>query len=272
MRTRPTPAEEYQNYFAPAIFDPLARELLAFAPPRPGDRVLDVACGTGIVARAAAAAVGPSGQVVGVDVNPGMIDVATAQPGHDGVPIQFRQGDATALDLPDRSYDLVYCQQGLQFFANRPAALGHMHRVLDGGGRLAVAVWHGLDRHPLLAAVSEAELPHLSSFGVSVTREDLVAPFSLGDRNEVESLLADAGFRGIEFVSRTIETRFAADRFIERMEYAYAAVVPQFVADPDLFAAYLERISRDTTAIVERYRHDDWVVAPMHTHLAVAHA
>jgi SAM-dependent methyltransferase len=273
MQPRQTPAEAYQEYFAPAIFEPLASELVGVAPPRAGDRVLDVACGTGVVTRRAAAIVGPTGRVVGVDINPGMVAVAQSQPGVDSVAIEYRQGDAQALDLPNGSYDVVYCQQGVQFLPDRAAGLREMRRVLRNGGRVAIAVWHGLDRHPLYAALTEAELPHLNRFGVEVTRGDLVAPFSLGDRDELAALLAGAGLRDIEIVSRTIEARFATpDRFVERLEYAYAAVVPVFAADPAAFADYLAAIDRETKSAVERCREGEWVVVPMHTHIAVARA
>lgn len=270
MSSNPTPAEAYQEYFAPAIFEPLADELLRCATPEPGDRVLDVACGTGIVTRRLAAAVGGAGQVVGVDLNPGMLQVATAQADPGATTIDYRQGDAQALDLPDDSFDLVLCQQGLQFLPDRAAGVREMHRVLVDKGRSAIACWQGLDRHPVFAALTEAEVPHLQAFGVEVTADDVVAPFSLGDADELASLLTSAGFRDVDVVERTIETRFATpERFVERMEYAYAAVVPQFTRDPEVFADYLARITESTRHIVERYVEGDRVVFPMHTHIAV---
>jgi ubiquinone/menaquinone biosynthesis C-methylase UbiE len=107
-------AEIYEEYLVPAIFEPWARNLLDRAAPRPGERVLDVACGSGIVARLAAEQVGAAGTVVGVDINPGMIAVARKNAGAAGV--EWKEGNATALPLPDGSFDLVTCQQGLQFF------------------------------------------------------------------------------------------------------------------------------------------------------------
>ena len=266
-----TPAEAYEQYFGPAIFRPLAEVLVEQAAPCAGERVLDLACGTGIVARRVAPIIGRAGRVVGVDLNPGMIDVARAQPAPDGPPIEWRQGDAVALDLPDGTFDLVLCQQGLQFVPDRPAAVREARRVLVDGGRLVVAAWHGLEQHPLYAALTEAELPHLTALGAAVTRAELVAPFSFGDADELGALLTEAGFAEVEVVSRSIEARFATpDRFVERMEFAYAAVIPQFAEDPAAFASYLDAINRETSAIVERYRDGDWLVVPMHTNLAVA--
>ena len=268
-----TPAQAYEDYFGPAIFEPLTQVLLEYAPPQPGERVLDLACGTGIVTRRVAPMVGAGGRVVGVDINPGMIEVAQAQPAPEGAPIEWRQGDALTLDLPDGAFDVVLLQQGLQFFSDRPEGLLQMRRVLADGGRVVLAVWQGFDRHPLYEALADAEVPYLNELGVNVTRAEVAAAFSLGDADELRTLLTDVGFRDIEIASRSIEARFATpDRFVERMEFAYAAVVPQFVEDPDALAAYLEKIGRETKAIVERYRVGDFIVASMHTHIAVAHA
>jgi ubiquinone/menaquinone biosynthesis C-methylase UbiE len=268
---RSSPAEAYEEYFVPAIFDPLTSLLLDAAPPQPGERVLDIACGTGIVARRAASLVGPTGAIVGMDVNPGMIEVARRLPASDDVRVEFRHGDAQKLDLPDGGFDRVVCQQGVQFLADRVAGLREMRRVLVAGGTAALAVWQGPERHPLYTAMAEVEAPHLTAFGLPVTTEDLTAPFSLGDPADLRDLLDEAGFREVDLTQASIEARFATpERFVERLEYAYAAVVPAFVENPDMFTQYLQKITSETTALVEAYRDGDHVVVPMHTHVAVA--
>ncbi len=272
MTSQPTsPVQAYQEYFGPAIFEPLLAHLIELAAPRPGERAIDVACGTGIVTRALAERVGGEGSVVGVDLNPMMIELAGSLPAPDGAAIDWRQGDATALDLPDASFELACCQQGMQFFGDRAAGAAELRRVLVDGGRAVVAVWHDLAAHPLYAALAAAEEPHLSALGVEITREELTAPFSLGDADALRDLLAAARFSAVDVTSRTIEARFPdADRFVERMEYAYAAVIPRFAEDPEAFQSYLEAIGRDTREIVETYRDGDHVVVPMHAHIAVA--
>jgi ubiquinone/menaquinone biosynthesis C-methylase UbiE len=268
-----SPAHAYESYFGPAIFQPLAELLVEHARPRASEAVLDVACGTGIVTRRVAALVGAHAQVVGVDLNPAMIDVAKVSATERSEEIDFHQGDATKLDLPDHAFDLVTCQQGLQFFSDRAAGAAEMRRVLRDTGRVVIAVWQGLDRHPLYAALAEAEAPHLAALGVSVTPEDLAAPFSFGDPDELARLIADAGFSDVEVVQDSISARFGeADRFVERMEYAYAAVVPRFAEDPAAFATYLDAIDRATRSIVDSHRDGDEVVVPMHTNIAIAHA
>lgn len=264
-----TPPQAYAQYFVPAIFQPLSALLVEQAAPRPGERVLDLACGTGVVARRVAPLVSETGAVVGVDISPGMLDVARGQPPPSGAVVQWLTGDAGALDLPAAAFDLVLCQQGLQFFPDRLQALREVRRVLVDAGRLVLAVWHSLDEHPLFAALADAELPYLHELGASP--DDVGVPFSLGDRAELRALLDAAGFGDATVTARSIQARFAApERFVERMELAYAAVVPRLAEDQDAFARFVDTIIRATRPVVERYRQGDALVVPMHTNVVVA--
>ncbi len=132
----------------PTIFGPWAQDLVEVAPPRPGERVLDIACGTGIVARTAAGRVGSGGTVVGLDVSAPMLDVARGIAAGEGLSIEWREGSAMKLPFPDSAFEVVLCQQGLQFFPDRAAALREMHRVLGPGGRLALSVWRPIEGSP----------------------------------------------------------------------------------------------------------------------------
>ena len=146
------------------MFAPWAPILVELAHPRPGERVVDIACGTGIVTRVAAARVGPTGVVAGVDLNPGMLSVARAATTTDSrsdAPIQWREASADKLPFPGESFDIVYCQLGLQFFADRAAALREMRRVLGADGRLALMVWRGISESPGFAALAEALERHV---------------------------------------------------------------------------------------------------------------
>jgi SAM-dependent methyltransferase len=273
MTTQPTltPAEVYQAYYGPAIFEPLTSILLEHARPAVGESVLDVACGTGIVTRRAAASVGA--RVVGVDLNPGMLEVAKDVTSATDLTIEWQQGDGASLELPDASFDLVLCQQGLQFFPDRGAGASEMRRVLRDGGRAVIATWQGPERHPLYTALADAELPELTRHGVPVTHDELVAPFSLGDPDEVRDLLRGAGFREVEISQASIVARFPdPDRFVERLEFAYAAVVPAFAEAPSAFANYLDAITERTREVVEGYRDGDHIAVPMHTSVAIAYA
>jgi ubiquinone/menaquinone biosynthesis C-methylase UbiE len=136
-------AELYERYPARYILGPWAPLLVDAARLEAGERVLDVACGTGVVTRIAAKRVGATGRVVGVDLNPGMIAVARSIPAPIGASIEWFERTALDLRLEAASFDVVLCQQGLQFFPDRAIALQEMRRVLDHGGRLALNVWSG---------------------------------------------------------------------------------------------------------------------------------
>jgi ubiquinone/menaquinone biosynthesis C-methylase UbiE len=189
--------ENYERYLVPSIFGPWARELVDSAALRSGDRVLDLACGTGIVARLAAERV-PGGRVVGLDVNPGMIGVArTLAP-----EIEWQVGNALEISSPDGSFDVVYCQQGLQFFSDRHAATTQMRRVLVQGACLALACWSSIAESPGFGALLAALERHCPD-GVST----MLAPFSLSDSEELSRLLREAGFKEVrvQLKSRTLD-------------------------------------------------------------------
>ena len=130
--------ENYERYFVPAIGLPLATALVESAALSPAERVLDVACGTGVVARLAAEQVGAAGHVTGLDVNPGMLAVARSV--SSPVAIEWREASAEDTQLPDSAYDAALCQMGVQFFACRGAAMAELSRVLVPGGRLVANV------------------------------------------------------------------------------------------------------------------------------------
>ena len=195
------PAETYESYMVPTLFGPWADVLLRSAQPRPGDRVLNVACGTGVVARRVAPIVGADGRVAGLDLNPDMLAVARAVAEREGVPIEWHQGRGEQLPFPDAAFDLALCQFALMFFADRRAALGEMHRVVRPGGRIAVSIWQSLDLHPFYLALDEAIHRHL---GMSAVRDI----FALGDADALHALLTDAGFRAITIEPVAMTARF----------------------------------------------------------------
>ena len=181
-----TGPENYERYFVPAIGAPLASELVASAALQPGERVLDVACGTGVVARLASQEVG-AGAVAGLDVNPGMLAVASsvAPP---GVEIEWHEASAEAMPLPDASFDVVLCQMGLQFMPDKRAALEEMYRVLADAGRLLLNL-PGPTPRPF-AIMAEALARHIGHEAAGFVNH----VFSLHDTAEVERLVEGAGF------------------------------------------------------------------------------
>ena len=187
-------AEVYEEFFVPALFGQWAGTTVAAAGVRPGGAVLDVACGTGVVAREAANRAGATGTVVGLDCNPGMLAVAEKMAPH----IDWRFGRAEELPFDDHGFDAVTCQFALMFFEDRVAALQEMWRVLRPGGRLAVATWDRLDNSPGYAAMV-ALLDRL--FGQRHA-DALRAPFVLGDPQALCGIAEEAGI-----VNATITTR-----------------------------------------------------------------
>lgn len=267
----PSPAEMYELFYGPGIFQPLTILFAEFAAPQPGERVLDLACGTGLVARHVAPLAGPHGKVVAVDINPAMLDVARKQPSPPGAVIDWREGDAVTIDLPEHEFDLILCQQGLQFFSDQSAALRRLRSLLAPGGRLALATWQEIERHTLFAEFAQVEVKHLAPLGVGY--DDLVAPFSLGDPARVQALLEGAGFSQITMTTRSIEARFSSpETFARKMETAYGSVIPDFVKSPKAFAAYLDAVENETRELVQRYSQNSVLSFPMFTNLALAYA
>ena len=140
--------EVYERDLVPAVFGPWARLVVDLADLQSGDRVLDVACGTGVVTRVAAEKVGERGAVVAADLNPGMLALAGSLPAPRGATVEWRQADAGALPFADQAFDVVLCQLGLQFFTDRAIALREMYRVLRPGGDVVVMVWRPIERSP----------------------------------------------------------------------------------------------------------------------------
>jgi SAM-dependent methyltransferase len=194
-----TPAEAYQQFLVPSIFEPWARAVLRAHPPAPGSAVLDVACGTGIGARLASGLVGRAGRVVGVDADDAMLAVARKTGrGPEDAPIEWRH--ASALDLPfaDSAFDHVLCFEGLQFFPDRSAGLREMRRVLRPGGTLVGTVWGQLEQNPAYEALADA-LRHFVSADAG-----RLPPLALTDADAIRTLLRHAGFGDVSVKMETL--------------------------------------------------------------------
>jgi SAM-dependent methyltransferase len=204
MRELENTAAAYDELLVPAVLQAWAQPVAEAAEIRSGQRVLDVACGTGVLTRTAAARVGRSGSVVGLDINPAMLSVAARTPSA----IEWRQGEAEALPFDDRSFDAALSQFGLMFFRDREAALREMARVVVAGGRLAVAVFDRLDDIPAyrtMAGVFEDVVG-------KETADALRFPFALGDPRQLAALFAAAGMPAAKITTRTSTGRFASVR------------------------------------------------------------
>jgi len=145
------PAEGYESYMVPTLFGPCATILIQEADPKRGERVLDVGCGTGIVAREVASRLGTTATVTAVDPSANMLAVARAVAAEEGLTIEWREGNAEQLPFHDDAFDLVLCQFALMFVADKAAALSEMRRVVNGSGRVLIGAWRGLDRPSFLS-------------------------------------------------------------------------------------------------------------------------
>ena len=171
----PSVPKAYDEFFVPRLFEPWAKLLLEAADLRRGESVLDVATGPGTVARLAAVRLGAEGRVVAIDIAQPMLDIAKAKaPPPAAAPIEYLNSPAAPVAAATGAFDAVLCQQGLQFFPDRPAALREMRRVLKPDGRAAIAVWAELDRNQIFAGFHAA----LRATAPAALAELIVAPFS----------------------------------------------------------------------------------------------
>jgi ubiquinone/menaquinone biosynthesis C-methylase UbiE len=190
-------AENYERYFVPSIGAPVAADLVRTAGLRPGERVLDAACGTGVVAKIAAERVAPGGTVAGLDLEPALLAVAreTTRP---GLSIDWYEAPAEQIPLPDESFDAVLCSMGLQFFSGREAGLREFRRVLVPGGRLVASVPGPIP--PPLEIMAQALARHIEPKLASFVH----VVFSLYDPDELRDLAARAGFEEVDVLSAEV--------------------------------------------------------------------
>jgi SAM-dependent methyltransferase len=183
-------AKAYEELFVPALFKQWPPLLAGVAKIESGHRVLDVACGTGILARELAVRVGPAGSITGLDVTPGMLEVARNL----APDINWKHGSAEALPFPDQSFDRVVSQFGMMFFPDRVKSLREMLRVLVSRGHLAVAVWDSLESMP--AYMEEVAL--LERIAGTPAANALRAPFVLGNKNDLLKFAKEANVATVE--------------------------------------------------------------------------
>lgn len=264
FQLRGTSADLYERYQVPAIFAPWAADLLARVALHPGERVLDVACGTGIVARTAAQQVGASGSVAGVDLNAGMLAMAHTQALRAGVTVDWRESDAEALPFAEATFDVVLCQQGLQFFPDKARALREMHRVLVPGGRLALSVLRALEYNPFVRAQGDTIERYLGpEFGARVR-----APCSFGDAEALRALLTEAGFSEVHIHIGLLTIRHASPaEFLTGMWEGG----PWAGAIASLEPAVRTALINDACMALRPYTDDAGLAIPHAVHIAVAH-
>lgn len=254
-------AELYEHCPARYILGPWAPLLVDAANLAPDERVLDVACGTGVVTRIAAKRVGPMGRVVGVDLNPGMIAVAQSLSAPAGARIEWLERSALDLRLEDASFDVVLCQQGLQFFPDKVVALREMHRVLNHGGRLALSVWNSTGLYN--NTVGDA-LARLVGNEVAVRFN---ASRQVPTAEDLRSLATEAGFSAVDVRVSRIDVHLPRlDKFV--LDHLAATPVASAIAAADPEAR--KKIGASVMEQLRRYADGDGVTYPEETHVLTA--
>jgi ubiquinone/menaquinone biosynthesis C-methylase UbiE len=259
-------APEFYERYVRLMMEPWVRRLVDVAALRPAEHVLDVACGTGFVARLAAERVGTRGRVVGIDLNAGMIEAARAVSTADSRnTIEWRTGDAAALPFANAAFDVVLCQQGVQFFPDRLRGLCEMRRVLRHGGRLAFTVWSAITDSPYRAALADALERHVSKGASAMMR----AADALNDAVELHTLVASAGFQNVR-ARPTIEmTRLPLPaEFVP----GHLAALPIAQEIARLAADQRSAVVDDMTTALRGYVDGDHITVPAGVHIVTADA
>ncbi len=250
----------YEEQKVPAIFLPLAEATLNSVPLLGDDTVLDVACGTGIVARKARQRIGPSARIVGADLNEGMIETARNLADPLSQSCEWYTADVVNLPFDDGAFSVAFCQQGIQYFPNREAAVQEIKRVLAQGGRMAFTVW------------SEAN-DFFKSLAMSLSRhvndevaERSLAPFAYSG-SALVSLLSEQGLGNVSAQILTVE-RAIKNPKIEIPKEIMGNPVGPFVEEKG--DAVMRTIVDEVIASLSGYQHGSGLVIPQHTHLIQA--
>jgi len=239
----------YDEIMVPRMFDPWAELLLDKLQLQNVQAVLDVACGPGTVTRRAAHRVGASGRVTGCDLSPAMLEIARARNSADAsAPIEYVECPADSLRVPDDAFDVVTCQQGLQFFPDRPAALAEMRRALRPGGQLGIATWCAIGDCPPFAALAKA-------LGLVLGAESADAyesgPWGFSDSDSLARLVINSGFTNVEVRKYQLPLVFEGgpDQLLQTLRAASVATALAELPEADFaaFAAAVEEATRSIT-------------------------
>lgn len=257
-------AEAYERYLVPSATAPWAKHLVALAAPRAGERLLDVGCGTGIVARTFAPHVGERGRVTGLDLNDDMLAVARSVSAGIQPAIEWRQGDAAALPFADGAFDIVTCQYSMQFFPDVSAALREMHRVLAPGGRVVLAVGRSVDQNRAYGWIADTMASHAGPDAGMMMR----SPFPNWTPSTIRDLVGNAGYQNVKVGIHIMNLRYPSAADLLWQEASYSPLAGVFAS---LDASTREAMVNDVTEALLPYTDDEGVIIPIESHTVVAH-
>lgn len=259
IQTTTPPSEIYEQYMVPSIFNRWAAALLESVSPQPGDRVLDLACGTGVVARMAAPMVQPGGEVFGLDLNGAQI--ATARTIDSS--IDWQEGDAGSLSFADEGFDLVVCQQGFQFFPDRVQVVKEIHRVLKPGGRVGITVWSSIGASPGYLAIANS-LGKVVGESAAGLLDEL---FAFTSPDEVGQFFADGGFPDTNVTTPRINAQFSSAQEFTRV-LAVGSIMRR--TQTKFSEETLDLMATEVAAEMAPFLTGDGLVFPMEAHLLIA--
>ncbi|MCB0108557.1 MAG: methyltransferase domain-containing protein [Caldilineaceae bacterium] len=254
----------YERYLVPTLFTPWAQDLLATANLRPGERVLDVACGTGSVTRLIGPQIGPQGQLTALDLNAEMLKAAQTYVKPTAPPIRWLHADVVEMPVADGDVDVVLCQQSFQFFRDKLGALQEIRRVLAPGGRLVFNISRGLAHNPYIRALADGLERYVSAAAGASMR----APCSFGDAEQLRSLCQQVGFGTVRIRISCLTIRHPRPAAFIRGQLAATPVADQVAAlDRQEQAALVDEI----LSTLQCYMDDDGLAAPYEIHTVLAH-
>lgn len=258
-------AELYERNMVPAIFTPFAKGILEYASLQTGEHMLDVACGTGIVARLAWPQVAPSGRAVGLDLNGAMLAVARRASEEARMPIAWQEGDVASITVSEGGFDVVLCQHGLQYFSDRRAAMKQMRRMLRASGRLVLNVWRPIQYNPGHSVFAEVLERHVGPAAAATRR----APFALSSRDEIRTLVAGAAFHDVVVHLDARVARFpSAEEMVRMMMSGTPLGAEMAKAGP----AVLQTVIGEVTERLAAYNDDEGLALPMQAWVITAKA
>jgi ubiquinone/menaquinone biosynthesis C-methylase UbiE len=255
-------AEAYERFLVPAIFREGAEKLIEHAAIQPGERVLDVGCGTGIVARTAA---GRTGSVEAVDLNASMLEVARNAAADASLDITWHQGAAESLPMARNSCDVVVSQQAYQFFEDRGKALQEMHRVLSPGGRAVMSVLRSVNHNHTYQPLINAFRKH----GGDELGTMMQSPFQDWTMDQLRDACLRAGFQSVSVTISLISARFPSvpDFLQQELSSSPLSGIVSTMEDD-----VREAIARDVSADLADYIDDQGVIHPLQTWVITAWA
>lgn len=253
--------EVYERVLVPLWFGRWAEALIDLVTPVTGESILDIACGTGVTTRLAQQAVGPTGRVVGLDINAGML--ATARRLAAEAPIEWIESDVVDLPFDAGSFHAAIAQHGYHYFPNKPAALAEFRRVLKPGGRIALSIWTG--HSPYTSALCDALAQHISADVASIQSAQRECPSA----EDLAQALITAGFTDVEVIRQTLTISVPlAEEFVP-LHLASMPIAAAFEALPDQSG---DALIRDVGAALEQFRSGDRLVYPDSVHVMTGRA